>query len=77
MADCYPEKIMSLSQYANFLRRTCTYSDSTLGASLIVKGVGIVTAVAGGVTVGVSNITKMVNKHTNRQKIKLIITELQ
>ncbi|KAF4111661.1 hypothetical protein G5714_008692 [Onychostoma macrolepis] len=49
----------------------------TLGASLIVTGVGIGTAVAGGITAGVSNITNMVNQHTNRQKIKMIITGFQ
>ncbi len=49
----------------------------TLGASLIVTGVGIGVAVAGGVTAGVSNITKMVNQRSNRQKIKMLITELQ
>ncbi|KAL0190079.1 hypothetical protein M9458_017178, partial [Cirrhinus mrigala] len=49
----------------------------TLGASLIVTGVGIGVAVAGGVASGVSNITKMVNERSNRQKVKLLITELQ
>uniref|UniRef100_A0A8C2FGX8 Protein kinase domain-containing protein n=1 Tax=Cyprinus carpio TaxID=7962 RepID=A0A8C2FGX8_CYPCA len=49
----------------------------TLGASLIVTGVGIGTAVAGGVTAGASNITNMVNHKTNRQKIKMLIKELQ
>ncbi|KAG1937927.1 calcium/calmodulin-dependent protein kinase type 1D [Pimephales promelas] len=49
----------------------------TLGASLIVTGVGIGVAVAGGVASGASNITKMVNQRTDRQKIKMIITELQ
>ncbi|XP_059361767.1 uncharacterized protein LOC132099876 [Carassius carassius] len=49
----------------------------TLGASLIVTGVGIGVAVAGGVTAGVSNVTKMVNQRSNRQKIKMIIAELQ
>ncbi|XP_073692596.1 uncharacterized protein [Garra rufa] len=49
----------------------------TLGASLIVTGVGIGTAVAGGITAGASNITNMVNQQTNRQKIKMIITEFQ
>ncbi|XDV19347.1 hypothetical protein PO909_024831 [Leuciscus waleckii] len=49
----------------------------TFGASLIVTGVGIGTAVAGGVTAGVSNITDMVNQQTNRQKIKMMITEFQ
>uniref|UniRef100_A0A671M2H7 Protein kinase domain-containing protein n=2 Tax=Sinocyclocheilus anshuiensis TaxID=1608454 RepID=A0A671M2H7_9TELE len=49
----------------------------TLGASLIVTGVGIGTAVAGGITAGASNITNMVNQQTNRQKIKMILTEFQ
>ncbi len=49
----------------------------TLGASLIVTGVGIGVAVAGGVTAGVSNLTKMVNQHSNRQKIKMLIMEIQ
>uniref|UniRef100_A0A673IGF8 Probable serine/threonine-protein kinase DDB_G0279405 n=1 Tax=Sinocyclocheilus rhinocerous TaxID=307959 RepID=A0A673IGF8_9TELE len=49
----------------------------TFGASLIVTGVGIGVAVAGGVTAGASNITKMVNQNSNRQKIKMLITELQ
>uniref|UniRef100_A0A8C1QKM9 non-specific serine/threonine protein kinase n=1 Tax=Cyprinus carpio TaxID=7962 RepID=A0A8C1QKM9_CYPCA len=49
----------------------------TLGASLIVTGVGIGTAVAGGITAGASNITNMVNQQTNRQKITKILTEFQ
>ncbi|KAK2913250.1 hypothetical protein Q8A67_001649 [Cirrhinus molitorella] len=49
----------------------------TLGASLIVAGVGIGVAVAGGVASGASNITKMVNQRSNRQNIKLLITEIQ
>ncbi|XP_073669022.1 uncharacterized protein [Paramisgurnus dabryanus] len=52
-------------------------SPFTLGASLIVTGVGIGTAVAGGVTAGTCNITNMVNRHTNRQKIKMLIKEFQ
>ncbi|KTF93633.1 hypothetical protein cypCar_00041344 [Cyprinus carpio] len=48
----------------------------TLGASLIVTGVGIGVAVAGGVTSGVSNVTKMVNQRSNRQKVKLIIARV-
>ncbi|XP_051756486.1 uncharacterized protein LOC127516155 isoform X2 [Ctenopharyngodon idella] len=52
-------------------------SPFTFGASLVVTGVGIGTAVAGGVTAGVSNITNMVNQRTNRQKIKMIIKEFQ
>ncbi|KAK9971320.1 hypothetical protein ABG768_024694 [Culter alburnus] len=49
----------------------------TLGASLIVTGVGIGVAVAGGVAAGASNVTKMVNERSDRQKIKMLITELQ
>ncbi len=52
-------------------------SPFTLGASLIVTGVGISAAVAGGVTAGASNITNMVNQQTNRQKIKMLIKEFQ
>lgn len=49
----------------------------TLGASLIVTGVGIGTAVAGGITAGASNITNMVNQRTNRQKIKMLMKGFQ
>ncbi|XP_064877206.1 uncharacterized protein LOC115133842 [Oncorhynchus nerka] len=49
----------------------------TLGASLIVTGVGIGVAVAGGATAGVSNITNMVNQSTDRRAIKNIIKEFQ
>ncbi|XP_045078208.1 apolipoprotein L3-like [Coregonus clupeaformis] len=49
----------------------------TLGASLIVTGVGIGVAVAGGATAGVSNITNMVNQSTDRQAMKNIIKEFQ
>ncbi|XP_051756493.1 ribosomal protein S6 kinase alpha-5-like [Ctenopharyngodon idella] len=49
----------------------------TLGASLIVTGVGIGVAVVGGVTAGASNITNMVNQRANRQRIKKMITEFQ
>ncbi|XP_050958841.1 uncharacterized protein LOC127160228 isoform X1 [Labeo rohita] len=52
-------------------------SPFTMGASLIVTGVGIGTAVAGGVTAGASNITNMVNQNTNRNKIKMLIKEFQ
>ncbi|XP_078145334.1 serine/threonine-protein kinase Nek4-like isoform X2 [Centroberyx gerrardi] len=47
----------------------------TLGASLIVTGVGIGVAAAGGVTAGVSNITKMVNQSSDRKAIRSIIKE--
>ncbi|CDQ68457.1 unnamed protein product [Oncorhynchus mykiss] len=49
----------------------------TLGTSLIVTGVGIGVAVAGGATAGVSNITNMVNQSTDRRAIKNIIKEFQ
>lgn len=49
----------------------------TLGASLIVTGVGIGVAVAGGATAGVSNITNMVNQSTDCLAIKNIIKEFQ
>ncbi|XP_034146281.1 apolipoprotein L3-like [Esox lucius] len=49
----------------------------TLGASLIVTGVGVGVAVAGGATAGVSNITNMVNQSTDRKAIKNIIIEFQ
>uniref|UniRef100_A0A8C0YKM4 non-specific serine/threonine protein kinase n=2 Tax=Cyprinus carpio TaxID=7962 RepID=A0A8C0YKM4_CYPCA len=52
-------------------------SPFTLGASLVVTGLGIGTAVAGGVTAGASNITNMINQQTNRQKIKMLIKEFQ
>ncbi|KAI2646904.1 Serine/threonine-protein kinase Nek1 [Labeo rohita] len=43
----------------------------TLGASLIVTGVGIGVAVAGGVASGMSNLIKMANERSDRQKKKL------
>ncbi|XP_062373265.1 serine/threonine-protein kinase PLK4-like [Sardina pilchardus] len=49
----------------------------TLGASLIVTGVGVGIAVAGGATAGVSNITNMVNQSTDRYNVKNIIREFQ
>ncbi|RXN14177.1 serine threonine- kinase Nek5-like isoform X1 [Labeo rohita] len=49
----------------------------TLGASLIVTGVGIGVAVAGGVASGMSNLIKMANERSDRQKVKLLITDLQ
>ncbi|RXN32904.1 serine threonine- kinase Nek5-like isoform X1 [Labeo rohita] len=44
---------------------------------LIHIGVRIGVAVAGGVASGVSNITKMFKERSNRQKVKLLFTELQ
>ncbi|XP_030635278.1 calcium/calmodulin-dependent protein kinase type II subunit beta-like [Chanos chanos] len=49
----------------------------TLGASLIVTGVGVGVAVAGGTTAGISNITNMVNQSTDRKNIRNIILEFQ
>ncbi|XP_030635279.1 serine/threonine-protein kinase Nek11-like [Chanos chanos] len=49
----------------------------TLGASLIVTGVGVGVAVAGGATAGISNITNMVNQSTDRKNIRNIILEFQ
>ncbi|CAB1351468.1 unnamed protein product, partial [Coregonus sp. 'balchen'] len=49
----------------------------TLGTSLIVTGVGIGVAVAGGATAGVSNITNMVNQSTNHLAMKNSIKEFQ
>ncbi|KAI4881532.1 hypothetical protein NFI96_029739 [Prochilodus magdalenae] len=49
----------------------------TLGASLIVTGVGIGVAVAGGVTGAVSNITDMVRQKTSRQEIEEILNTFQ
>ncbi|XP_027138885.1 calcium/calmodulin-dependent protein kinase type 1D-like [Larimichthys crocea] len=47
----------------------------TLGASLIVTGIGVGVGVAGGVTAGVSNITKMVNQSSDRKAVESIIKE--
>ena len=49
----------------------------TLGASLIVTGVGVGVAVAGGATAGVSNITNMVNQSSDRRNVKNIIRGFQ
>ncbi|KAI4885637.1 hypothetical protein NFI96_017936 [Prochilodus magdalenae] len=49
----------------------------TLGTSLIVTGVGIGVAVAGGVTGAVSNITDMVRQKTSRQEIEEILNTFQ
>ncbi len=50
-------------------------SPFTLGASLIVTGVGVGVASFGGVTAGVSNITKMVNQSSDRRAVRSIIKE--
>ncbi|XP_034553416.1 apolipoprotein L3-like [Notolabrus celidotus] len=47
----------------------------TLGASLIVTGIGVGVGVVGGVTAGASNITNMVNQSSNRKAVKSIIKE--
>ncbi|XP_027136883.1 calcium/calmodulin-dependent protein kinase type 1D isoform X1 [Larimichthys crocea] len=47
----------------------------TLGASLIVTGIGVGVGVAGGVTAGASNIKKIVNQSSDRKAIKSIIKE--
>ncbi|XP_028841219.1 serine/threonine-protein kinase Nek5-like [Denticeps clupeoides] len=49
----------------------------TLGVSLIVTGVGVGVAVAGGATAGISNITNMVNQSSDRQSIKNIVREFE
>ncbi|XP_073692861.1 uncharacterized protein [Garra rufa] len=49
----------------------------TLGASLIVTGVGIGVAVAGGAASGASNLAKMYNQRSSRQNVKMLITEIQ
>ncbi|XP_072526173.1 apolipoprotein L3-like [Salminus brasiliensis] len=49
----------------------------TLGASLIVTGVGIGVAVAGGVTGAGANITDMVHQKTSREEIETILEEFQ
>ncbi|XP_071764569.2 uncharacterized protein LOC139918927 [Centroberyx gerrardi] len=47
----------------------------TLGASLVVTGVGIGVAATGGATAGASNITNMVNQSSDRKAIRSIIKE--
>lgn len=47
----------------------------TLGASLVVTGVGIGVGVAGGATASISNITNMVNQSSDRKAIESIIKE--
>uniref|UniRef100_A0A3B3C697 Uncharacterized protein n=1 Tax=Oryzias melastigma TaxID=30732 RepID=A0A3B3C697_ORYME len=50
-------------------------SPFTLGASLIVTGVGVGVGAAGGITAGASNITKMVKQTSQREKVDSIIRE--
>ncbi|XP_036934128.1 calcium/calmodulin-dependent protein kinase type 1D-like [Acanthopagrus latus] len=47
----------------------------TLGASLVVTGVGVGVGVAGGLTAGASNITNMVNQSSDRKTVGSIIKE--
>ncbi|XP_041650228.1 serine/threonine-protein kinase nekl-2-like [Cheilinus undulatus] len=47
----------------------------TLGASLVVTGIGVGVGVAGGVTAGVSNITKMVAQSADRKTVWGILKE--
>lgn len=49
----------------------------TLGASLIVTGVGVGVGAVGGVTAGASNITKMVNQSSDRKAVRSIIKEIE
>ncbi|XP_061581219.1 serine/threonine-protein kinase 4-like [Cololabis saira] len=49
----------------------------TLGASLIVTGVGVGVGALGGLTAGVSNITNMVNQSTDRKAVHSIIKEFE
>ncbi|KAM6923967.1 uncharacterized protein FYW49_006395 [Xenentodon cancila] len=49
----------------------------TLGASLVITGVGVGVGVLGGLTAGVSNITNMVNQSTDRKAIRSIIKEFE
>lgn len=49
----------------------------TLGASLIVTGVGVGVGAAGGLTAGVSNITNMVNQSSDRKAVRSIIKEFE
>ncbi len=49
----------------------------TLGASLIVTGVGVGVGALGGVTAGASNITKMANESSDRKAVRSIIEEFK
>ncbi|KAM4586922.1 uncharacterized protein V3H82_005670 [Fundulus diaphanus] len=49
----------------------------TLGASLIVTGVGVGVGAVGGVTAGASNITNMVNQSSDRKAVRSIIKEIE
>ncbi|XP_026186503.1 serine/threonine-protein kinase 4-like [Mastacembelus armatus] len=52
-------------------------SPFTLGASLVVTGVGVGVSVLGGVTAGASNITNMVNQSSDRKAVRSIIKEFE
>ncbi|XP_073343745.1 uncharacterized protein [Pagrus major] len=54
-----------------------TLAPFTLGASLIVTGVGVGVGVLGGVTAGASNITNMVNQSSDRKVVRSIIKEFE
>ncbi|XP_071314257.1 uncharacterized protein [Trachinotus anak] len=47
----------------------------TLGASLIVTGVGVGVGALGGITAGTSNITNMVNQSSDRKAVRSILKE--
>lgn len=49
----------------------------TLGASLVVTGVGVGVGALGGVTAGASNITNMVNQSSDRKAVRCIIKEIE
>ncbi|XP_054890495.1 probable serine/threonine-protein kinase iksA [Poeciliopsis prolifica] len=49
----------------------------TLGASLIVTGVGVGVGAVGGVTAGASNITNMINQSSDRKAVRNIIKEIE
>ncbi|KAM4555548.1 uncharacterized protein PAE49_014558 [Odontesthes bonariensis] len=49
----------------------------TLGASLIVTGVGVGVGAVGGITAGASNITNMVNQSSDRKAVRTVIKEFQ
>ncbi|XP_070693449.1 uncharacterized protein [Pempheris klunzingeri] len=49
----------------------------TLGASLIVTGIGVGVGLTGGVTASVSNITNMVNQSSDRKAVQNILKEFE
>ncbi|MEQ2305286.1 hypothetical protein AMECASPLE_036138, partial [Ameca splendens] len=49
----------------------------TLGASLIVTGVGVGVGAVGGVTAGASNITNMINQSSDRKAVRSIIKDFE